>query len=257
MRKTLFVTGTDTGVGKTAVAAGLIRWARNRGLKAVGVKPVETGCTLRSGMRWPADGAMLQEASEGDITLDDCCPFRFSMPAAPYRAAPMEGSRISVAELEEHVRTVAAEAEFTVVEGAGGLMVPIDEKHMMIDLIERLGVPVLLTGRTGLGTVNHTLLSLEALRSRGIIVLGIVLSPCSAVPGPEEEYTPQDITRLVEDIPVVTLPLFTREQLTDPGAIARAMHEQWPDDLLKQWVFQGEMVPPQTPSGGNPCPETF
>lgn len=239
-QKALFVTGTDTGVGKTVLSAGLIRWARNRGVKAVGVKPVETGCVLRSGMLYPEDGAVLQEASQGDITLDECCPYRFSLPAAPYRAAAMEGSRIHVAELEEHVRTIVAGADLTVVEGAGGLMVPIYEKTLMIDLIKSLAFPVLLSARTRLGTVNHTLLSLEALRSRGIRVLGIVLSPCTDQSGPEEEYTPRDIARLAEDIPVVTLPRFDPDELRDPAAIARTMEEQWPGALMERWVVQAD-----------------
>ena len=237
-QKALFVTGTDTGVGKTVLSAGLIRWARNRGLKAVGVKPVETGCLLKSGMRYPEDGAALHKASQGDITLDECCPYRFSLPAAPYRAAAMEGSRIHVSELEEHVRTIVAGADLTVVEGAGGLMVPIYERALMIDFITSLRFPVLLSARMALGTMSHTLLSVEALKSREMSVLGIVLSPCSDRPGPEEEYTPQDIARLAGDIPVATLPRFHTDQLADPEVIAQTMDEHWPGTLLERWVYQ-------------------
>ncbi len=237
-QKAVFVTGTDTGVGKTVLSAGLIWWARNRGVKAVGVKPVETGCPLKSGMLYPEDGAILQEASQGDLTLDEVCPFRFSLPAAPFRAAAMEGSRIHVNELEEHVRTVVAGADLTVVEGAGGLMVPVTEKTLMIDLIKSLAFPVLLSARTTLGTVNHTLLSVEALRSRNIDILGIVLSPSTVQPGLEEEFTPRDIARLVEDVPVVTLPRFAPDQLKDPAMIARTMGEVWPGTVMEQWVYQ-------------------
>jgi dethiobiotin synthetase len=218
------------------LSIGLIRWARNHGLKAVGVKPVETGCSLKAGMLDPEDGALLQKASQGDISLDECCPYRFSLPAAPFRAATMEGSRIHVPELEEHVRTVVANADLTVVEGAGGLMVPVSESTLMIDLIESLSYPVLVCAKTTLGTVNHTLLSVEALRSREISILGIVLSPSSDSPGPEEEFTPRDIARLLDDVPVVILPRFDQDQLKDPAVIAQSMESSWPQSLMEKWV---------------------
>lgn len=238
-QKAVFVTGTDTGVGKTVFSTGLIRWARNHGAKAVGVKPVETGCLLKAGTLHPEDGALLQKASQGDITLDECCPYRFSLPASPFRAAAMQGSRIHVPELEEHVRTVVAAADFTLVEGAGGLMVPFSEKTLTIDLIESLAYPVLLCARTTLGTVNHTLLSVEALQSRRISILGVVLSPCADRSGPEEEFTPRDIAILLDDIPVVTLPRFDPDQLKDPAVIAQTMEEMWPRALMERWVGLG------------------
>jgi dethiobiotin synthetase len=143
----LFITGTDTGVGKTIIAAGIVRLARKAGLRCVAIKPVETGCGLRSGVLYPEDGALLVRASGGDIDLDECVPVRFSIPASPARAAAMEGSHIFLSDLVEHARALAERAELVVVEGAGGLMVPIENKLMMIDLIQRLEFPVILVAR--------------------------------------------------------------------------------------------------------------
>ncbi len=231
-RKGLFVTGTDTGVGKTIVTAGLVRLARRRGLRALGVKPVETGCALRSGSLYPEDGAFLMAASENALTLDDVTPFRFSLPASPARAAAMEGRKLTVTDLVEHVSTLEEDSDLLVVEGAGGLMVPIQEKLMMIDFAERLGYPVLLVGRTRLGTVNHTLLSVSALRARNIEIAGIVLSCSFSEPGPEEEYTPRDIARLVADIPVLVLPFLNTEESKDPERIANVMESRWAIELI-------------------------
>lgn len=238
--KILFVTGTDTGVGKTLVAAGLVRLARARGLRSLGIKPMETGCSLREGTLYPEDGAFLREAAQNELTLDECAPFRFSLPASPARAAAMEGRRLDVTEIVEHISVVAENADFTVVEGAGGLMVPIQGDLMMIDLIRRLGCPALLVGRTRLGTVNHTLLSLNALKHQAIATAGIVLS-CSANPiGPEEEFTPTDLSRLVKDVPVMVLPYVNAETAADSSRIAELMAASWPDEVTNRLLGIGE-----------------
>ncbi|MEJ2716861.1 MAG: dethiobiotin synthase [Deltaproteobacteria bacterium] len=236
LKKGLFVTGTDTGVGKTVVAAGLVRFVRSRGLRALAVKPIETGCSVKDGMLYPEDGAFLQKASEEDITLDECAPFRFSLPAAPYRAAAMEGKHLKMADLVEHVLALSEEADLTVVEGAGGLMVPVEEDSMMIDFMVRLGYPILLVARRTLGTMNHTLLSVDALEKRGVAPVGIILSATSARTGPEEEFTPRDIARLVKGIPVAELPFLSPEIAGDPDKIARTMVDCWQTDVLKQWL---------------------
>jgi dethiobiotin synthetase len=234
--KGLFVTGTDTGVGKTIVAAGLLKLARDRGIRCVAVKPVETGCQVREGMLFPEDGAFLQAAADEDLTLDQCVPVRLSVPASPARAAAMEGRMLNIFDLEEHIRTIIEDYDLTVVEGAGGLMVPIQERLMMIDLIQRLGFPTLLVGRIGLGTLNHTLLSMEALERRGINTVGIVLSCTRADSGPEEEFTPGDVARFVKHLPVVVLPHLDQETRNSPEKIAHTMDGIWPSALLATWI---------------------
>lgn len=229
----LFVTGTDTGVGKTIIATGMVRLARKAGLRCVAMKPVETGCALRSGVLYPEDGALLVRASGGDITLDECTPVRFSTPASPARAAAMEGARVFLSDLVEHALAVADRADLIVVEGAGGLMVPIEGKLMMIDLIQRLGFPVLLVARSRLGTINHTLLSVEALRHRGIDLKGIVISGSDANPGPEEEFTVRDISVLVSPVPVLMLPHLSSEVVDDPDRISSAMEMRWPCEAVR------------------------
>jgi dethiobiotin synthetase len=241
-KKGLFVTGTDTGVGKTLVAAGLVRLARKAGISAIALKPIETGCQVRSGIFFPEDGAFLADAAENQLSLDECAPFRFSLPASPARAAAMEGRSLKLTDVEEHVRTLAEDADLTIVEGAGGLMVPIQGRLMMIDLAERLGFPTLLVGRTKLGTINHTLLSLSALKHRGIQVAGIVLSCDDSNTGPEEEFTVSDLARLVEDVPVVALPFLAPEVTADAEKIASVMGAAWPERLVKQWIGAGKAV---------------
>lgn len=235
--KGLFVTGTDTGVGKTIIAAGMVKLARKSGLRCVAVKPVETGCGLRSGVLYPEDGALLVRASEGDISLDECAPIRLSIPASPARAAAMEGSRIFLSELVEHALTVAERVDLLVVEGAGGLMVPIENRLMMIDFIQRLGFPVLLVARSRLGTINHTLLSVEALRHRGIELKAIVISCSDPIPGPEEELTVRDISVLANPIPVHMLPHLSPELVDDLDRISSAMEKAWPHEAVTRLLL--------------------
>jgi dethiobiotin synthetase len=223
----LFIAGTDTGVGKTLVTTGLTRLARSAGVHAVALKPVETGCRSTETGLYPEDGACLVQASDHEISLDDCVPLRFALPASPYRAATAEGKTVSVDRLIGHVRDMAERVDLALVEGAGGLMVPLTNHVLSIDLVARLGYPVILVARSALGTINHTLLSLEALQRRDIVVRGIILSSCSTSPGPEEMATPEDIQGFVLPIPVLTLPWMDRGILGSPSFVGRRMEDQW------------------------------
>ncbi len=115
-------------------------------------------------------------------------------------------------------------------------MVPIQDRLMMIDLAERLGYPTLLVGRTRLGTLNHTLLSLTALKGRGMSVAGIVLSCSAPDTGPEEQFTAGDLARLVDDVPVVVLPFLGPEVVGDADKIASTIASSWPEMLVNRWI---------------------
>lgn len=237
--KGVFVTGTDTGVGKTLVCAGLVRLARIRGVNAVGLKPIETGCTIRDGELHPEDGEFLWEASEKVLTLDECTPFRFAFPAAPYRAASVVGTRLFPGEIVGHITEIAGDIDLTIVEGAGGLMVPIDQRTLMIDLIADLGYPVLLVSRSRLGTINHTLLSLSTLRSRDISILGVIVSFSDRPSGPEEDFVISDLRGLAEGVPVWSLPHMEDQVKHDPAMLAELLEQALPQNSLESWFAIG------------------
>jgi len=174
--KGLFVTGTDTGVGKTLVAGGIAACLKARGISVGVMKPVETGCAMRKGKRIPRDGSLLRLMAGSQEPLDRIVPYRLTAPLAPQVAAEREGVRISMARISSEYRKISSRHEITLVEGAGGLFVPITRRSCMVEVMVKLGVPVLLVGRIGLGTLNHSLLSLECLLRRGIPVIGIVLN---------------------------------------------------------------------------------
>lgn len=160
-----FVTGTDTGVGKTEVSAGLLAAMVRRGARPFAFKPAESGGT--------GDAEALQAAAGGWQPLDQVCLYRLAQPLAPGIAAREEGVRIDWARVLRHFRSLGRGPG--VVEGAGGLFVPFSGAREVVDLIVALKLPVVLVARAGLGTLNHTSLSLEALARRAVKVAAVVL----------------------------------------------------------------------------------
>ncbi len=205
----LFITGTDTGVGKTLVT-GALAWAfRSRGVDVGVMKPVATGCARRNGRLISEDAQLLLQAAGSADSSDLVCPYRFEPPVAPWVAwglSPKGTVPISLDRIEEAYRILAARHEILLVEGIGGLLVPLDARHTVADLARRLGLPVLIVGRAGLGTINHTLLTLEAARNAGLEVTGLVLNDLpaprlrqagrAARPGLAERTNPAVIRRL-------------------------------------------------------------
>jgi dethiobiotin synthetase len=172
----LFVTGTDTGVGKSVVACALARALRAQGIDVGAMKPIETGV----GPEGPADALALRAAAGVDDPIGDICPARFALPAAPAVAAEAEGRVVERAQIREAVARLRARHAFLLVEGAGGILVPLGAGATMADLAAELGFPVLVVARGRLGTINHTLLTLEALERRRLALAGVVLSHAEA-----------------------------------------------------------------------------
>jgi len=168
----IFISGTDTGVGKTVVGCLIARALREAG-RSVGVmKPVETGV----GERGPEDAAALARAAGGHTPIERVCPYTFKLPATPSVAAAVEGARVDLDRIVHDYRGLARNADTMLVEGAGGLLAPLTPASDMIDLALALELPVLLVARASLGTINHTRLSLAELERRGARLAGVVIS---------------------------------------------------------------------------------
>lgn len=166
----LFVTGTDTGVGKTLVAVALLRALAAAGLRAVGMKPVAAGCDPASGAN--ADVIALRAAGNVDAPEADCNPYAFADPVAPHLAAEAAGVTIRLAGVAAAGARLRARADALIVEGAGGALVPLDARHDMLDVAACLDLPVLLVVGMRLGCLNHALLSALAVRRRGLVLRG-------------------------------------------------------------------------------------
>ena len=210
----LFVTGTDTGVGKTILAASICAALVESGETVAAFKPVVTGLDDPPG-EWPPDHELLAEVANAGQTPDQVAPSRFGPPLSPHFAAELAGETIEPAALVEAARS-AAEAGLLVCEGVGGLLVPLTPGYLVRDLALDLGLPVVIAARTGLGTINHTLLTLEAARTAGLTVAGVVMTPWPARPDPIEVSNLETVTRL-GGIQVSGLPRTTPERLADAG----------------------------------------
>ncbi|MEO8156262.1 MAG: dethiobiotin synthase [Betaproteobacteria bacterium] len=170
----LFITGTDTGCGKTLVAAALLRAFAASGMRAVGMKPVATGCRTDAHDRANEDVAALLSASNVSAPINLINPYCFEPPIAPHIAAQCAGTTISLVHIRECYRALAKLADRVVVEGAGGLLVPLGPQEDWGDLARLIELPVLLVVGMRLGCLNHALLTAEAIRSRGLVFAGWV-----------------------------------------------------------------------------------
>ncbi len=207
----LFVTGTDTGVGKTAVACALARALRARGVDLGVMKPMETGVPPEG----PEDARALRDAAGVDDPLDDVCPLRFELPAAPTVAARAEGREVNLALVRAAAERLASRHELLLVEGAGGLLVPAAPGLTMAGLASELGLPLLVVARTRLGTINHTLLTLLAAEHLGLPVLGVALSHADGPLSPADAANLEALRAELGDRVVLELP-----PTADPGRLA-------------------------------------
>jgi dethiobiotin synthetase len=173
--KRYFVTGTDTGAGKTYVTAAIARRARSLGKKVFGFKPIETGCELVAGHLIGADQEIVTAAAGGWQTGEQRGVYQFVRPLAPLVAAQAESRTIDLARIVA-VATGAPDVEVLLVEGAGGWRVPITETEDMSALARRLGGRVVIAARAALGTINHSLLTIEAVERDGCEIAALVLS---------------------------------------------------------------------------------
>jgi dethiobiotin synthetase len=181
--KAYFVTGTDTGVGKTFVSAGILHSLRRRGVRTAALKPAETGCDPD-----PADGLLLARAAGTCLV-----PFTYRLPVAPAVAGRVEGNPFTLPPVRAAFDGL--DADFCLVEGAGGLLVPFADGVLVAHIAAALGLPLLIVARASLGTINHTLLTVLAARERGLVVAGVILNRVFDTLGPDEPYNIGEIKR--------------------------------------------------------------
>lgn len=167
MGKVLFITATDTGVGKTTVSAALAKIVKEKDIKVGYFKPVETGVE-----EYPVDGKLLSDITGQSI--DEVVLYKFKNPVAPYPASEIEGVEIDLEKIKQQYEYLKQKYEFLIVEGAGGVYVPITKNYTYVDMVKEFNLPVLVVSRAKLGTINHTVLTVKALK--GVKIAGIVMN---------------------------------------------------------------------------------
>ena len=223
--KSFFVTGTDTGVGKTVLAASLLASAREQDLDAVYMKPVQTGCTRRGSQLVAPDLEFCLRAADlhpSRAELTSMCPYRFVPACSPHLAAARARRPVRIDIILAHFRKLRAAHDIVIVEGAGGVLTPLGPRESMLDLMKALRLPIILAARPGLGTINHTLLTLHELQRARLRILGVFFVHTTPGGDPAIERDNERTIARAADIPILGRVPFSK----DLSSIASAK-EDW------------------------------
>ena len=172
-----FITGTDTGVGKTVVTACLATLFKAQGEDVGVMKPIETGVDPECSSSANSDAKFLMEVTGVQDSLEKVCPYRLKTSASPYQAARIEGKELDPTQILENFHALQSKHSMMLVEGIGGLLVPITHRYNVADLALQMGLPLIIVSRLQLGTLNHTLLTINAAQQHGLKVKGVILNP--------------------------------------------------------------------------------
>jgi dethiobiotin synthetase len=215
----LFVVGTDTGVGKTVVTAAIVRLLRQRGQAVVVCKPVATGAEPHEGGHLADDTRRLADAA-GHTDYRRVTPWAFAEPAAPPVAARAAGVELTLKEIAGRVKQLAVPRSLLLVEGVGGLLCPLTERETVADLVAVLKLPLIVVARRSLGTLNHTLLTLEVARQRGLPVAGLIVNETAAVRGFAEDSNVEELRKRITVPLLAVVPFQTNPYVGDIAALA-------------------------------------
>lgn len=202
MNKGIFITGTDTDVGKTVISAGLALVLRDRGMKVGVMKPVATGCYGGEGRLVSQDAAFLMEAAQNEYA-SLTSPARFRNPLSPNVAAMLEKKEVDVQGILKSYRELQKHYDFLIVEGIGGLMVPLKKDYYVANLIRDMGLPIVIVSYAGLGAINHTMLTVDASMIRGLEVRGIIFNRVSATNYSLAELTNPKVIHDLSGVPIL------------------------------------------------------
>lgn len=215
MARGIFVTGTDTGVGKTIVAGLLVRAARILGFTVAGMKPVETGCRRSGDALLCSDGSYLRDMANMDELVHHLTPCAYEVPLSPMAAAEIEERAIDVPLIVDRFQSLARKYDAVIVEGTGGILVPLNEKYFIADLAIDMGLSLVVVASPFLGTINHTLLTVEYAQRRGLDVAGFIINYSTP---PErtlaEKTNPQLLDRLCP-VPMIGVVPYLEDMSTE------------------------------------------
>ena len=212
----VFVTGTDTGVGKSVVAAAICAALADHGERVAAFKPAVTGLDEDPG-EWGHDHELLASVANAGQSAQDVAPNRFGPAVSPHLAAELAGEAIDSTTIVSAAIAAAGSTDALVVEGVGGILVPLSPTYAVRDFATDLGLPVVIAAHPGLGTINHTLLTIESTRAAGLCIAAVVMTPWPDDPQPIERSNRDTVAKLGE-VDVQALPVTSRSRLGDAGA---------------------------------------
>jgi dethiobiotin synthetase len=221
----LLITGTDTGIGKTVIAGAIAAWFRKQGSRVGVLKPAASGCVKRREGIVSEDAEFLAHCADAAQPLDVIAPQRFIEPLAPAVAAQRAGVTLDWSAIQRSIDSIERASDVLIVEGVGGIMVPMDPKHTMLDVAAWLKLPAVIVARPALGTINHTILTVDALRRRDVAVAGVVINRYPAENANVAEETNPRTIESWGKVPVLAIVPDVTEPITRsiPADIAAAI----------------------------------
>jgi dethiobiotin synthetase len=246
MAKGFFITGTDTGVGKTIITASFIKIAKFLGLRPCGMKPIETGC-LNTNLELrisdfefgdtkllPSDGMFLREIAGMSEPIDLIAPIRFKNPLAPLTASEIEGLYVDIKKIQKAYTELLKKYDVVIIEGIGGLLVPITKGYYVLDLARDFGLPLIVVSRPGLGTINHIMLTVNYAKKEGINVAGIIINYNQPPEGSLAEKTNPEIISQLTTVPIFGV--FPYLKKVDAYTIEQAAIKNLDIDRIKNYL---------------------
>jgi dethiobiotin synthetase len=234
MAKGFFVTGTDTGVGKTIITAALILAVSRLGFKTGGMKPVETGCLQEGNALVPSDGMFIKTVARMEENIDLVSPCRFLNPLAPLAASEREGVSVDLEKIRKAYDTLSEKYDAIIIEGIGGLLVPITRDYFVSNLARELGFPIIVVSKPGLGTINHTMLTVNYAVKEGIIVAGIIINYNHPPDGTLADSTNPDIIKKISPVPLIGI--FPHLENLKSSTIEKAAIENLDIGIIKKYL---------------------
>jgi len=232
--KGFFVTGTDTGVGKTVIAVALIKALHLLGLRACGMKPIETGCIREGDILIPSDGMFIKTIARMEENVRHVSPYCFESPLAPLAASEIERVSINFEKILFAYKDLSRLYDAVVVEGIGGLLVPIKRDYFVIDLARDFGLPLIVVSRLGLGTLNHTMLTVNYALKTGLDVAGIIMNSNHPQKETLAEDTNPDILKQISPVPLIGIIPYLRD--LEISTIEKAVVKNLDLEIIKKYL---------------------
>jgi dethiobiotin synthetase len=234
MSKGFFIAGTDTGVGKTIMAGAMIKALTFLGHRVGAMKPVESGCGREGEVLVPFDGMFLKQTAHMDEPVTLLTPCCFESPLAPLSASEIEMKEVDTAEIGRAFKLLASKYESMIVEGVGGLMVPVKKDYYVVDMAKEFGLPLLLIARPGLGTINHIMLSLNCALKEGLEIAGVIINYSNPPDGGLAEKTNPKLLSQICPVPIIGI--FPNLRSLDEDSIAMAAIKNLDLEGLKKYL---------------------
>ena len=232
--KGFFITGTDTGVGKTIIAGALIKVLCHLGVKTGAMKPVESGCVREGEILIPSDGMFLKQMAQMQEPVTQVSPCCFESPLAPLAASELEQRSVSVTAIKKAFYNFYTNYDAVIVEGIGGLMVPLKTDYFVVDLAKEIGLPLIVVTKPGLGSINHVMLTVNYALKEGLQVAGIILN--YSLP-PENSLAEETNPQLLKQIcPAPLIGIFPYLKNRDEGIIEKTAQNNLDLEVLKKYL---------------------